>query len=136
MHFDDWMTLAVDTFDVIGVAILTIGSAVGLARAGVALLRGERATAYANARRQVGHANVLGLEVLIIADIVRTVTIDQTAESALVLVVIVLVRTFLSFSLEIELEGTLPWRRGVAAAEVAALDVPIADGSASRTSPG
>jgi uncharacterized membrane protein len=51
--------------------------------------------------------------VLIIADIVRTVTIDLTLESLATLSLLVLVRTFLSFSLEIELEGTLPWRRGV-----------------------
>ena len=54
---------------------------------------------------------MLGLEVLIIADIVQTITIDPTAESALILGIIVLVRTFLSFSLEIELEGVVPWRR-------------------------
>ena len=50
-------------------------------------------------------------KVLIIADIIMTITIDPTVESALTLGVIVLVRTFLSFSLEIELTGTLPWRR-------------------------
>ena len=49
---------------------------------------------------------------MIIADIVLTITIDRTFDSALTLGLIVLVRTFLSFSLEIELEGTLPWRRG------------------------
>jgi hypothetical protein len=54
---------------------------------------------------------LLGLEVLIIADIVQTITIDPTVESALSLGIIVLVRTFLSFSLEIELEGVVPWHR-------------------------
>jgi uncharacterized membrane protein len=51
------------------------------------------------------------LEVLIIADIVQTITIDPTLESALTLALIVLVRTFLSFSLEIELDGRVPWHR-------------------------
>jgi hypothetical protein len=59
----------------------------------------------------VGRAILLGLEVLIIADLVLTITVDATVESALTLGLVVLVRTFLSFSLEIELEGTLPWRR-------------------------
>jgi uncharacterized membrane protein len=77
----------------------------------MALVRGDRLGVYASARGDVGRAVLLGLEVLIIADIVQTVTIDPTAESALVLAVIVLVRTFLSFSLEIELEGVVPWRR-------------------------
>ena len=63
-------------------------------------------------RQDVGRAILLGLEILIIADIVQTITIDPTLESALTLGIIVLVRTFLSFSLEIELNGTLPWRGG------------------------
>ena len=67
--------------------------------------------AYEGLRRQIGRAILLGLEFLIIADIVLTITVDLTLTSALALGLIVLVRTFLSFSLEIELGGTLPWRR-------------------------
>jgi uncharacterized membrane protein len=67
--------------------------------------------AYARTRQRVGRSVLLGLEILIIADIVQTITIDSTLESAATLGVIVLVRTFLSFSLEIELEGIVPWRR-------------------------
>jgi hypothetical protein len=52
-----------------------------------------------------------GLEVLIIADIVQTITIEPTLTSALTLALIVAVRTFLIFSLEIELEGIVPWRK-------------------------
>ena len=59
----------------------------------------------------MGRAILLGLEILIIADIVQTITIDPTLESVITLGVLVLVRTFLSFSLEIELEGVVPWRR-------------------------
>ena len=54
---------------------------------------------------------LLGLEILIIADIIQTITVDLTLENAATLGVIVLVRTFLSFSLEVELEGAPPWRR-------------------------
>jgi uncharacterized membrane protein len=111
MHFDEWMERVVQGFEILGVAILAIGSLIALAIALAALARGDRRSAYAGARRNVGRAVLLGLEVLIIADIVQTVTIDPTAESALVLGVIVLVRTFLSFSLEIELEGVVPWGR-------------------------
>ena len=75
--------------------------------------------AYQRARQDVGRAILLGLEVLIIADIVLTITVEQTVESALTLGLIVLVRTFLSFSLEIELEGALPWRRGSTASRPA-----------------
>ena len=104
------MELVVDAFEIAGVAILAVGSIVALAGAMAAITRGERRTAYERARHQVGQAILLGLEVLIIADIVQTITIDPTLESALTLALIVLVRTFLSFSLEIELYGGLPWR--------------------------
>ena len=53
----------------------------------------------------------MGLEVLIIADIILTVAIDQTLENAATLGLIVLVRTFLSFSLDVEMDGVVPWRR-------------------------
>ena len=59
----------------------------------------------------MGRAILLRLEVLIIAGIVLTITVEATVESALTLGLVVLVRTFLSFSLEIELEGVLPWGR-------------------------
>jgi uncharacterized membrane protein len=133
MHFEDWMKFAVNVFEAAGVAILAIGSLVALVHAGHVAWRGDPAIAYAGARRHVGHVIILGLEVLIIADIVQTVTIDSTAESALILVVIVLLRTFLSFSLEIELEGTVPWRRraltGDRSTERTRPDESLADGA-------
>lgn len=110
MDFEDWMEHVVQGFEVVGVAILAIGSVVALVNASLPLVRGRR-FAYQRARQNVGRAVLLGLEVLIIADIVETITIEPTTESALVLATIVLVRTFLSFSLEIELEGVVPWRR-------------------------
>jgi uncharacterized membrane protein len=54
---------------------------------------------------------LLGLEVLIIGDIVRTIIVESTLESVAVLGAIVIIRIVLSFSLEIEIEGELPWRR-------------------------
>ena len=111
MHFEEWTEHAVQAFEVAGVSLLVLGSLVALVRAATALLRGEREGVYEHARQDVGRAILLGLEVLIIADIVETITIDPTIESALTLALIVLVRTFLSFSLEIELDGIVPWRK-------------------------
>jgi uncharacterized membrane protein len=105
------MENVVKAFEVVGVAVLAIGSIAVLVNALRALRRGDRRRAYEGARQNVGRAVLLGLEVLIIADIVETVTIDPTLESAGTLALIVFVRTFLSFSLEIELEGVVPWRR-------------------------
>ena len=67
---------------------------------------------YQGFRRDVGRAVLLGLELLVAADILRTVAIEPTLDNVMVLALIVLVRTFLSFSLEVELSGRLPWRRG------------------------
>ena len=111
-NLHDTMEQVVNGFEVAGVAILVVGSLLAFASAGAALLRGDREAAYQRARQEVGRAILLGLQVLIIADIVLTITVDRTFDSALTLGLIVLVRTFLSFSLEIELEGALPWRRG------------------------
>ena len=114
MTFAEWMEQVVHGFEIAGVAILVIGSIVALARYVIALARGRREGAFERVRQAIGRAILLGLEVLIIADIVLTITVDRTLESALSLGLIVLVRTFLSFSLEVELEGSLPWRRGSA----------------------
>ena len=114
MDLHDTMEVVVRGFEIAGVAILVLGSILAFASAAVTLFRGHRRAAYERARQGIGRAILLGLEVLIIADIVLTITVDRTLESALTLGLIVLVRTFLSFSLEIELEGSLPWRRGSA----------------------
>ncbi len=110
-RFDSLMELVVRGFEIGGVAILVVGSLAAFLTAALSFRRVGGRRAYEEARRNVGRAILLGLEFLIIADIVLTITVDPTLESALALGLIVLVRTFLSFSLEVELEGTLPWRR-------------------------
>jgi uncharacterized membrane protein len=114
ISFDDMMEAVVRGFEVGGVAILVVGSLAAFVSAALSYRRVGGRNAYEGARRNVGRAILLGLEFLIIADIVMTITIDPTLKSAAALGVIVLVRTFLSFSLEIELEGSLPWRRRAA----------------------
>ncbi|MCD4533781.1 DUF1622 domain-containing protein [Nocardioides sp. cx-169] len=117
MSFDEVMELVVHGFEVGGVTILVVGSLAGLVAAAASYKRVGAAGAYERARRNVGRAILLGLEFLIIADIVLTITVDPTLDNALALGLIVLVRTFLSFSLEVELEGTLPWRQRPAASK-------------------
>lgn len=111
ISFDGMMEAVVRGFELGGVAILVVGSLAAFVSAARSYRRVGGRRAYERARRNVGRAILLGLEFLIIADIVMTITVDPTLESAVALGVIVLVRTFLSFSLEIELEGSLPWRR-------------------------
>ena len=66
--------------------------------------------AYKSFRYRLGRAIILGLELLVAADILRTISTEPSLSQVAVLGGIVLIRTFLSFSLEIELEGRLPWQ--------------------------
>ncbi len=71
----------------------------------------DRKHAFANLRSSLGRAILLGLEFLVAADIINTVAVEPTLKSVAVLAGIVGIRTFLSFSLEMEIEGRLPWQR-------------------------
>lgn len=78
----------------------------------LAWLRPEtRGDAYEDLRRNLGRSILLGLEVLIIGDIVRTIIVDPTLESVAALGLIVVIQIVLSFSLEIEIDGVTPWNR-------------------------
>ena len=70
-----------------------------------------REGSYRRLRRDFGRCILLGLEVLIVADIVRTIVVEATFESVTVLGIIVLIRILLSFSLEVEIDGSWPWNR-------------------------
>ena len=112
MDFEQGLDGAVRLFEVAGVGILIAGGFVSAVAYARDLTNGvARQVAYTGLRHNLGRTILLGLEILIVADIILTVTIDQTLESAATLGLIVLVRTFLSFSLEIELDGVAPWRR-------------------------
>ncbi len=99
--------------EMIGVGIIAVGAAVtlGLFLAGLAR-REDSLQAFHNFRSGFGRAMLLGLEFLIAADIINTITIELTLESVASLAAIVVIRTFLSFSLELEIDGRWPWQRG------------------------
>ncbi len=93
-----------------GILIIGLGSLFVLVRYFFLQLSGSSGT-YADLRHQLGKVILLGLEILVAADIIATVSTEPTMNSVLVLAVIVLVRTFLSFSLQVELEGRFPWQQ-------------------------
>ena len=112
MDFEDVLDLAVRLFEAAGVGILVLGGVISVVVYARDLLGcRDRRLAYTALRHNLGRTILLGLEVLIVADIILTVAIAQTLENAITLGVIVLVRTFLSFSLDIEMDGVVPWRR-------------------------
>ncbi|HEX5143897.1 MAG TPA: DUF1622 domain-containing protein [Mycobacterium sp.] len=96
--------------DAVGVAVIALG---GVLAAGTAIGRLIRRTpnTYKLFRGQLGRAILLGLELLVAADIIRTVAVTPTLESVAVLGCIVVIRTFLSWSLEVEISGRWPWQK-------------------------
>ena len=102
-----------EVIDAIGVAVIVVGLLISAWAAAVGLVHHETGI-YRHFREQLGRTILLGLELLVIGDIVRTVAAEPTLISVAVLAIIVLIRTFLSFSLEVELTGRWPWRSGTA----------------------
>lgn len=96
--------------DAVGVVVIVVGLIVATVRFAQSNRQGG-ADPYRGYRQDVGRGILLGLEFLVAADIIRTVAVEPSLENVLVLGMVVLIRTFLSMSLEIELEGRLPWRR-------------------------
>lgn len=113
---DDWFPQALRfttrMIEVGGIAIIVLG-ALGATIAFLwQVLQGRTGdAAYGLYRSNLGRAILLGLEFLVAADIINTVAIEPTLQSLLILGGIILIRTFLSFSLEVEIEGRWPWER-------------------------
>ncbi len=98
------------TIDAAGVTVIVVGMAAATVLAADHLRRREPGT-YRRYRQQLGRTILLGLEMLVAADIIRTVAVQPTVTSVSLLAGIVLIRTFLSFSLELEITGRWPWQK-------------------------
>ncbi len=118
MTFQETVELVGKAVDAVGVAITVIGAVASLIAYGVRFARGDHGLAsYRTVRRGMGRSILLGLEFLVAGDIIRTVAISPTFASVAILALIVLVRTFLSMALEVEIESRWPWQREVEPAE-------------------
>src|SRR5271169_6704105 len=110
--FTQAMDYVAQGFEALGATILIVGVLWSIVLAVLAWRRsGQPVRGYTAMRQAFGGTLLLGLEVLVAADLIRTVAVAPTLDNVLVLGLIVLIRTFLSFSLEIEIEGVWPWRR-------------------------
>ena len=110
---DPWMHTVSSCIEVAGVALIVAGAIAST----LVFLYGGLGTvgwpgAFRSYRANLGRAILLGLELLVAADIIGTVAITPSFESLGILALIVLIRTFLSFSLEVEIEGRWPWQKG------------------------
>jgi uncharacterized membrane protein len=112
MTFTQTMEHVAQLFEAIGAAVLLAGFFVAVGFSLYSLRRDrDPHRAYLVLRESFGGVILLGLEVLVAADLVRTVAVAPTMENVLILGLIVVIRTVLSFSLEVEIEGVAPWRR-------------------------
>ena len=111
MAFVELMDYAAKAFEAFGVTVLVVGLIVSLLVAARVWQKANGREAYQVLRAAFGGVLLLGLEILVAADLIRTVAVEPSLQNVLVLGLIVLIRTFLSFSLEIEIEGVPPWRR-------------------------
>jgi len=108
------MLVVAQTFEVIAAGVLFAGLLWSLwISLRDYLRRKDGGLAYRVMRQSFGGAILLGLEILVAGDLIRTVAVAPTLDNVLVLGIIVLIRTFLSFSLEIEMDGVPPWRKGL-----------------------
>jgi uncharacterized membrane protein len=119
LDYQQVMDRIVKLFEIVGVAILVVGSVLAFVSYARQLLGGvARLDAFLALRATLGRAILLGLEVLVVADIVRTIVVTPTLDSALSLGLIVVVRIALSFAIDVEIDGVAPWRRQARGADV------------------
>jgi uncharacterized membrane protein len=113
VHFQDVMNTIVRAFEALGVAILVAGTVIAFAHHLIQVRHEtDRSAAFGALRGQLGRSILLGLEVLVAADIVRTIVEVPSLQSAISLGIIVLVRIALSFAIDVEIDGVAPWKKG------------------------
>lgn len=109
MDFHTILEYMNDIIEVLGVSIIFLGIMMGIYRAMRSIGKATGKHIYTHMREEIARAILLGLEVLIAVDIIKTVTTELTFESTINLGLIVLIRTILSISLEVEISHRFPW---------------------------
>jgi uncharacterized membrane protein len=98
-------------FELVGVAVIVIGFVASVVGAARLWQIGSASAAYSGIRSTFGRSILLGLEILVAGDIIRTVALQPTLVNLAVLGLLVVIRTFLAWSLEVEIDGRWPWQR-------------------------
>ena len=111
MTYREVFSDVVDVVEAVGATILVVGGLGAFARYAYELTLKRGVDAFGDLRKNLGRVILLGLEVLIIADIIRTIVVDQSLKNVAVLGIIVVIRVVLSFSLEVEIDGMWPWNK-------------------------
>jgi uncharacterized membrane protein len=106
----EFASTASELIEVAAIAVIVIGVVLAASGALVAAIRNDGGRAFQSFKRHNAWGLLIGLDLLIAADVIKTVTLDPTLENALVLAILVLIRTFLSWALVLEVEGRWPWQ--------------------------
>ena len=123
MEIEQLVSMAATAMEAAGVLVLVLGAIGALARSTFHRCRGSSmARAYQAYREGFGRSILVALELLVAADIMRSVAGSPTLEGVLVLGLIVLIRTFLGLMLQLETEGRFPWQKGNGAEGAGARD--------------
>jgi len=112
--YEQTISDVVKVVEAVGAGIMVLGGLGAFVAFAIHSRADAVTTAYHVLRRDLSRCILLGLEVLIVADIVRTIIVAPTLESVAVLGIIVVIRILLSFSLEVEIDGVWPWQRRLA----------------------
>jgi uncharacterized membrane protein len=113
--YEEFMADVVRVVEAAGAAIMILGAIGAFALTALRRSADTIEGRYETLRGRLGRVILLGLEVLIIGDIVRTLTVEPTLTSVAVLAAVVLIRIVLSFAIEVEIDGVWPWRKSGAA---------------------
>ena len=110
----EWIEYAALAIEILAVVIIVVFIFSAMAHYFITGVRhpGERRQRYVKLKYNLGRTLLLGLEILVAADIIRTVALESTLESVAILGLLVLVRTFLSWALIVEIDGRWPWQAG------------------------
>lgn len=111
MNYHNILVIMENTIEILWVSIIFGGILMWLYRAARAYGRDTGKHIYTHIREEIGRSILLGLEILIAVDIIKTVTNELTLENTVTLGLIVLIRTILSISLEVEIEQRWPWQK-------------------------
>ena len=111
MTYREFFSHIVEIVEAVGATILIVGAIGAFARYVREIVPPRGQDAFGDLRKNLGPGDTARPRVLIIADIIRTIVVDQSVESVVVLGTIVLIRVVLSFSLEVEIDGMWPWNR-------------------------
>ena len=111
VDFTDFIETIAIAFEVVGVSVVVIGFVASVVVGARAWWAGGATAAYGAVRSTFGRSILLGLEVLVAGDIIRTVALQPTLVNLAVLGLLVAIRTFLAWSLEVEIDGRWPWQR-------------------------